>query len=141
AIAGRAHIQTENKQVCMQDGEQLTIFRHMHLDAPDKPGPSGEFRVRFHTCMAPRRNQWFSWLTIPLFSGLPGFRDKSWLVNETTGFSAGIYHWQSIKDAARYARSPALAFMTKRSHPGSTSHWIGPTGDDLTRPWPPDSSA
>ena len=86
--------------------------------------------------MAPRLNQWFSWLTIPLFSGLPGFCDKTWLVDDATGFSAGIYHWQTVADAARYARSPALGFMTRRSLPGTASYWVGPAGADLTRPWP-----
>ena len=139
ALAGRAHIRTPapGELVVMQDGEPLTVFRRMHLDAVGQPAPAGEFRVRFRTRMAPRLNQWFSWLTIPLFSGLPGFRDKTWLVDEATGFSAGIYHWQSVADAARYARSPALGFMTRRSLPGTASYWVGPAGADLTRPWPP----
>lgn len=139
-VAGRAHIHGAGRgePVRMQDGEQLTIFRRMRLDARGEPAPSGEFRVRFHTRMAPRLNQWFSWLTIPLFSGLPGFRDKTWLVNQATGFSAAIYHWQTIADADRYAHSPALAFMTRRSLPGTCSHWVGPASHDLTRPWPPD---
>lgn len=138
ALAGRAHIRTPapGELVVMQDGERLTV-RRMHLDAVGQPAPAGEFRVRFRTRMAPRLNQWFSWLTIPLFSGLPGFCDKTWLVDDATGFSAGIYHWQTVADAAWYARSPALGFMTRRSLPGTASYWVGPAGADPTRPWPP----
>lgn len=135
-----AHIDNSSAgtSVVMHDGEELTIFRQLHLDAPDQPAALGEFRVRFHARMPPRLNQWFSWLTIPLFAGLPGFRDKTWLVNEAAGVSASIYHWQTIDDALRYAQSPALAFMTRRSLPGSTTHWAGPASDQLSRPWPPD---
>jgi hypothetical protein len=139
-VAGRLHIDGSRRreEIAMADGERLTIFRQMHLDAPGAPHFTGEFRVRFHSRMAPRLNEWFSWLTIPLFSGLPGFRDKTWLVNGATGFSAGIYHWQTIEDASRYAHSPALAFMTRRSLPDTVSHWVGPPSPDLDGPWPPE---
>ncbi len=90
--------------------------------------------------MAPRLNEWFSWLPVPLFSGLPGFCDKTWLVDEETGFSAGVYHWQTLEDAGRYARSPALAFMTRRAVGGTVSHWVGPASSSLVDPWPPDST-
>ena len=140
-VAGHSHIDRgrRGETVTMEDGERLTIFRQMHLDVPGAPAPSGEFRVRFHTRMPLRPNEWFSLLTIPLFSGLPGFRDKTWLVNEATGFSAAVYHWQAVEDAARYARSPALAFMTRRSLPGTISHRVGLASNTLTGPWPPDS--
>jgi hypothetical protein len=139
-VAGRVHIDGSRRgeEIVMADSELVTIFRQMHLHAPGTSAPSGEFRVRFHSRMAPRLNEWFSWLTIPLFSGLPGFRDKTWLVNEATGFSAGIYHWQTMEDAARYAHSPALGFMTRRSLPGTVSHWVGPPSSDLAGPWPPE---
>jgi hypothetical protein len=142
AAAGRAHLDGGGGRpsVVMNDGEHFAIFRRMHLDAPGQPAPSGEFRVRFQTRMAPQLNELFAWLPIPLFSGLPGFRDKTWLVNQETGFSAGIYHWQTVADAARYARSPALAFMTRRSVPGTVRHQVGPATDDLASPWPPEDN-
>ena len=41
AVAGRAHLDGGDGRpsVVMNDGEQLAIFRRMHLDAPGQPAP------------------------------------------------------------------------------------------------------
>jgi hypothetical protein len=80
------------------------------------------FRPRFHIKgMSPKFNEWFSWLPIPFFAGLPGFRRKLWLFDPTSGDFSGYYEWQTLQDANTYAHSFAMRFMTARSIPGSVS--------------------
>jgi len=122
----------------MQDGERMRVFRQLRVVPADGDAPEGEFRVTFTTRMPARLNVAFSWLTVVLFMGLPGFVAKSWLVNDTTGAFAGIYQWRTYEDARRYSNSPALRFMTNRSVPGTVSYGVlTPPSDRLQTPWPP----
>jgi len=76
--------------------------------------------------MALVQNIRFSWLPIPFFMGLPGFRTKLWgYIREAADFQ-GIYEWASVGDAEDYVHSFAVRFMTGRSVPGSVSHRIIP---------------
>jgi len=108
--------------VTLDDGE-WRVFRELVIDAPPGTPPAEAiFRPRFHVRgMSPKINQWFSWLPIPFFAGLPGFRRKLWLVDPVSGDFSGYYEWQKPGDADTYAHSFAMRFMTRRSIPSSVS--------------------
>jgi hypothetical protein len=110
------------QRVSLDDGEWL-VFREMVIDPPlESPRAEAVFRPRFHVKgMSPKMNQLFSWLPIPFFAGLPGFRRKLWLVDPVSGDFSGYYEWQHPEDADAYARSFAMRFMTRRSVPSSLS--------------------
>ena len=130
-LRGRLHFSRERvgKTISLPDGTTATIFREVHVAAG--PGqaarPGAQFHVRFHLAgMAPALNKVFSWLPVPFFVGLPGFRSKLWLLDEATGDFHGLYQWETPVAAERYAHSFALRFMTARSVPGSLSYTITP---------------
>ena len=113
----------------MEDGREFAIFRQVVVDtSPDRPEePGAIFRVRFRVAhMSPRQNRLFSLLPIPFFVGLPRFRSKLWMLNESTSDFQGIYEWGTAQDAENYAASFAMKFMAKRSVPGSLSYEIIP---------------
>ena len=116
--------------VTAPDGTAFTVFRQARF-TPAGPGgespPRARFTVRFHVKnMTPERNRRFSLLTIPFFVGMPGFRSKLWLVDESSGDFMGIYEWRTEGDARNYSESFAMHFMTKRSEEGSVSFDIEP---------------
>ncbi len=128
-IKGRLHFPRHRigESVTMEDGEIFTVFRHVIVIPSSNQGepPRAVFRVRFRVAnMSPQQNKRFSLIPIPFFIGLPGFRSKLWMTNETTGFNQGVYEWNTIQDAQNYANSFAMKFMEKRSVPGSISHQI-----------------
>ncbi len=69
-------------------------------------------------------------LAVPFIVGLPGFRAKTWLDDAVTGACHGIYQWDTVEAAERYAGSFAIHFMTRRSRPGSVHYQITP-GDTV----------
>ena len=100
------------------------IFRQVALDrfATQPEIPGAIFRPRFHVKgMTPQQNIRFSLIPIPFFIGMPGFRSKIWLLNETSGDFQGYYEWDTVEAALNYAHSFAMRFMTKRAIPGSVS--------------------
>jgi hypothetical protein len=123
-LAGRLHfLQQPLGNVFIDEGGHcFRVFRYVEVtplhDQPARPG--AVFIPRFHPKgMSPRTNQLFSWLPIPFFVGLPGFRTKRWMVDDATGDFAGYYEWDSVRDVEHYARSFAGKFMAARSVPGS----------------------
>ena len=130
-LLGRYHFPKGRigETIVEENGQKFTIFREMFVDAPPKESraPEAVFKVRFHVAkMSPRLNKVFSLFTIPLFSGLPGFRSKLWLLDEQTGDFMGIYEWATLKDAEFYSQSFAFRFMSGRSTPGSVRFEILP---------------
>ena len=130
-LEGRLHFLRNRigEHLIMEDEQEFIIFRQVIVEPsqgqPEKPGAT--FRVRFHVAhMSPKQNKLFSLLPIPFFIGLPGFRAKLWTVNEASGDSQGIYHWDTVQDAENYAHSFAMKFMAMRSVPGSVSYKITP---------------
>jgi len=130
ALAGRVHFPRQRlNEVLWLDGEKWVVFRHVKIDPlPNQPdAPGAIFQPRFHLAgMSPGVNQLFSWLPIPFFIGLPGFRSKLWLINPDTGDFSGYYEWDTVEDAQNYQRSFAVKFMTGRSVPGSVSFKVTP---------------
>jgi hypothetical protein len=64
---------------------------------------------------------------MPFITGLPGFRSKLWMVNETTGLNQDLYEWDTIENATFYGNSFARQFMRNRSIPSSFTYEIHPT--------------
>ncbi len=128
--AGRLHFprQRVGEEIYL-DGEKWVIFRHIVVDPtanqPQKPG--AVFCPRFHIAgMSVRQNMFFSWLPIPFFVGLPGFRSKLWLYDPQSGDFSGYYEWDTTSDAENYRQSFAARFMTRRSIPNSVSFKVIP---------------
>ena len=69
-----------------------------------------------------RKNIGFSRIPMHALFRFRGFLSKYWLLDEATNTCMGVYRWATEQDARRYARSLAMAFMKKRSVPGSV-HW------------------
>ena len=44
-------------------------------------------------------------LNTPLFVGFPGFVSKLWLSHDENGVYRGLYEWDGVQNAERYARS------------------------------------
>jgi hypothetical protein len=113
-------------------GQHFTVFREVIIkpssDQPTKPG--AVFIPHFHVSgMSVRQNIRFSLIPIPFIIGLPGFRSKRWMVDETTGDFSGYYEWDTVEDAERYANSFAMRFMTNRSIPESVWRDVYPAED------------
>ena len=130
-LHGQIHFPDERlgEIITLEGGQQFRVFRQVIIDPSyDQPArPDAVFIPRFHvTGMSPRMNILFSWLPIPLIVGLPGFRSKLWLLDETTGDFAGYYEWDTVQDAENYRHSFAARFMTGRSRPDSVSFRIIP---------------
>jgi len=115
----------------MDDGAQFVVFRHVRVRG--RGDPAAQFIVRFTPAhMSVRQNIRFSLLPMLALLGMHGFREKFWCVNEETGMCQGIYAWQTPADAAAYAESIALRFMTRRSVEGSV--WCQITDRGITPP-------
>lgn len=129
ALAGRLHFPRGRvgDQWLDPDGRRFTVFREVTVDPgkgqPHKPG--ARFQVRFHVAnMTARQNERFSVIPIPFIVGLRGFRSKLWMIDRATGDFQGVYLWDSIQAAERYAGSFAMRFMTGRALPGSVWYRI-----------------
>lgn len=114
------------KTVQMLDGHRFTVFRHaIRRPKIEKGHEPAVFCVRFHVDgMSPKRNIKFSLIPMLFILGLPGFREKYWMINNRNGDFQGLYEWESEQDARKYANSFAMKFMTKRSVKGSVSYEI-----------------
>lgn len=103
----------------MEDKVTFRIFRQVIVKYNDDTNTS-IFKVRFKLAnMSPKDNIHFSLIPIPLFVGLPGFKKKLWMINDTNGYFQGVYEWDSRKSAEMYSRSFAFKFMKRRSIPDS----------------------
>jgi hypothetical protein len=131
-LSGRLHFpkNRSGEIFVTTDGCNFTIFRQAVVNPPagqncKKPGAI--LRVRFRiTSMTPRQNEIFSLIPIPFITGLPGFRSKLWMSDRKTGECQGVYVWDSIDSAQRYADSFAMRFMSSRAAPGSVWYRISP---------------
>jgi hypothetical protein len=130
-LTGRLHFLKDQIGAVFSNerGQRFTVFRHMVVD-PDQSQPSrvgAVFIAQFRVAgMSVRLNILFSWLPIPFYIGLPGFRSKRWMVDEERGVFAGYYKWDTQEMAENYAGSYAAKFMTARSVPGTVNFQVYP---------------
>jgi hypothetical protein len=113
------------KVLTMEDGEKHTVFREVRV-ASTRSVPAGSLtvlRVRFRFARFSNAvNKRLSLIPIPVIIGMPGFRQKTWTFCEESGYSQGIYQFESADQAERYRVSPVMRILEKRSVPESTSH-------------------
>lgn len=126
-IKARLHFpkQRIGETYIMEDGKDFTVFRHAVIRGTSGGQSSVVFKVRFLLAnMTPQRNKLFSFIPIPFFIGLPGFRAKLWMIDEKYGYFQGLYEWDNLLNAENYSQSFAMRFMKKRSVPGSVHYEI-----------------
>jgi len=111
----------------MEGGEKHLIFREVRVSSSG-PVPESSMtvlKVRFQFArFSPETNRRLSLIPVPVILGMPGFRQKTWTFCETSGFSQGIYQFESPETADGYRRSPVMRILEKRSVPGSMTHEI-----------------
>jgi len=129
----KIHFPTDRigKTILMGDGQEFTIFREVEIYEESTEEKNGYkpalFRVRFLLSgMGSEDNKRFSWIPVPFFIGLPGFRAKLWTINYKNNYFQGIYQWDRQEYAEEYSKSFAYRFMSGRSVPGSVSFDITP---------------
>ena len=130
-FTGHLHFLQEHtgKVILMDDGQSFRIFRHVRLEAAESCIESREavFIVRFKFAhFSQRANRLASCIPIPLIVGFPGFRDKIWAVNDTTGYWQGMYQFESPQAIEAYRNSFVLRVMNNRTIPDSLSYKILP---------------
>ncbi|MEJ2251271.1 MAG: hypothetical protein P8Y70_09585 [Candidatus Lokiarchaeota archaeon] len=92
----------------------LQIYRKSTNDYPIKPGAI--FAVIFHSdSYTVEKGLKIAQKRVALFAGLPGFQAKTYYVCLESSWYAGLYCWESVEAANRYAHSYAYTIMSKRS--------------------------
>lgn len=101
----------------MDDGKEFKIFRHMKLIATHDNDDKGsilvvrfKFRKGNHASNIRK-----SRIPILMIAGFPGFCDKMWMIDHSTGFWQGVYQWMDDDTIERYKKSFVLGLMNKRS--------------------------
>ena len=120
------------KTLTMENGEKHTVFREVlvassgSVSSPSIPVSSfTTLKVRFKfASFSPATNRLLSLIPVPIILGMPGFRQKTWTFCEESGYSQGIYQFESPEVAEGYRRSPVMRILEKRSVPGSMEHEI-----------------
>jgi hypothetical protein len=130
-ISGRIrfHRDRMGRVLTMEDGEKHVIFREVSCDSrkPASNESMAVLKVRFRFSRFPHTvNRVLSLLPIPIITGMPGFRRKCWTFCKESGYSQGIYQWESPVLAECYTRSSVMRLLRRRSVPGSTQHSVLP---------------
>ena len=126
-LTGRVRLSKDRLEqvLTMEDGEAHVVFREVRV-ASFRPVPTGSMtvlKVRFKfASFSPAVNRRLSLIPIPVITGMPGFRQKTWTFCDKNGYSQGIYQFESIDQAEGYRHSPVMRILEKRSVPGSTSY-------------------
>ena len=111
----------------MVDGEEHRVFREVRVASsavvPDSSMTLLKVRFRFAR-FSPAVNRRLSLVPMPIILGMPGIRQKTWTFCETSGFSQGIYQFESHETAEGYQRSPIMRILEKRCVPGSMTQDI-----------------
>ena len=109
----------------MEDGEAHAVFREVRV-ASSRSVPAESMtvlKVRFKFARySAAVNKRLSLIPIPVITGIPGFRQKTWTYCEESGYSQGIYQFESAYQAEGYRKSSVMRILEKRSAPGSTSY-------------------
>lgn len=108
------------REVTFPHSGTYRIFQEMAIQNKDMSIKKGkaQFRISFHSPRVAvdsiiKRTKH----TFPFFSGLPGFCNKQFMVNEKDKTFSGRYEWETVEMAQNYARSFAVEFMRRRSSP------------------------
>ncbi len=123
-LTGRVHFDRDRigDVLTMENGERHRIFREMRVDpAGDVMQESAvtlKLRFRF-TRFSSGTNQILSLLPVPVIAGMPGILQKTWTYCDETGYSQGIYRFESDLLAEGYLRSLLIRVLKGRTVEGS----------------------
>ncbi|MFC2006058.1 hypothetical protein ACFLVG_03770 [Chloroflexota bacterium] len=128
---GRLHFARSRigKLITMEDGQEYTVFRQVIVDSKRRQSakPGAILIVSFDFAHgSPKQNKLLSLIPIPFIAGLPGFRSKTWALQQDSGGFQGIYEFDTIQNAETYQKSFAIKLMAKRAIPGSITFQIIP---------------
>ncbi len=126
-LSGRVRFPADRvgQLLTMGDGEEHRVFREVRVSSSRSvPAESMTvLKVRFKfASFSPAANRRLSLLPIPIILGMPGFRQKTWTFCEASGFSQGIYQFESSGAADGYRRSPVMRVLEKRTVPDTMTH-------------------
>jgi hypothetical protein len=128
----RFNRQRVGEMLVEENGEQHRVFREVRVDSrrslPVEAPVVLKIRFKFGR-FTPAVNRWFSLLPVPAIIGMPGFKKKTWTYCDETGYSQGIYRFESVEAAEAYRASPVVRILEKRTVPGSMEHTIVKEGD------------
>ena len=129
-LSGRVSFPEEHVGVNlkMDDGQKFRVFRRLKVDGRgDNPDDLVIFKVRFQfKNLSNSANRRLSIIPAPFLTGMKGFREKYWTIDEDTSLFQGIYQWSSKETAEGYPDTFIFRVMTKRSAPGTVSYEIIP---------------
>ena len=115
----------------MEDGQMFRVYRRLKVDGKgDNHDDLAVFKVKFKfKNLSTGANKRLSIIPAPFLMGMKGFREKIWIINESTNDFQGIYQWSSKEAAATSSGSTTCRRMTKRAAPGTVSYDIIPNTD------------
>ena len=125
-LSGKMRLTNNTKNIKFtEQGEDFFAFRKLVVD-PDNKKPDSStviFKIIFRfKNFSERTNRILSLIPVPLIGAQPGFRSKTWFINDKTGKFMGYYEFDSIEYVKAYCNSLPLKMMRKRALPGSLKH-------------------
>ena len=122
-LRGRTRLVDEVVGEFVYEGdERFNVFRKVEVkpeaNRPAKAGAIFLVRFKFRNLSA-AVNRSLSLLPVPLIVAQPGFRSKTWLLDQLRGDFIGRYEFDTVEQAEAYWDSLPLRMMRKRAAPGS----------------------
>lgn len=106
----------------MEDGEQYSVFRHIHRFPEKDVAAPITFIVRFKfSRFSHNTNRVISIIPMLLITGFPGFHTKIYGVNLKNGYWQGMYQWESEQALEDYKQSFVYRMMNMRAIDDSIS--------------------
>jgi len=100
----------------MADGQEYSIFRHIHTHPAHMSDTTAIFVVRFKfSHLSYLANKIASIIPMLVITGYPGFHIKMYGVNKANGFWQGMYQWESKQALSEYKQSFVYRIMNKRA--------------------------
>lgn len=110
------------EEIVMEEGQRHRVFREIRVHSKKgiRPGSEVTLTVRFRFArFSPRTNQVLSLIPVPVIAGMPGLLRKTWTYCDETGYSQGIYQFESNVLAQVYLRSPVVRVLIRRTAEGT----------------------
>lgn len=129
-LSGRIHFPEENIGALLtwDDGRTYTVFRRLKVEGKSQPTDAqAVFSVRFKfDRFNIKINQALSMIPVLFLTGMDGFREKYWAVDESTHSFLGLYQWGTEEIAENYPNSFVFGMLTKRAASNTLSYKILP---------------
>lgn len=105
------------EKLILPDNQKYFPFLRIYRESNDYPiKPGAILAVMFHSDKyTGEKGLRIAQKRVALFAGLPGFQAKTYYVSPESSWYAGLYCWESVEAANKYAHSYAYTIMSKRS--------------------------